>query len=309
MENADLRAWLLARARELGFARVGLASCEPFEGERSHLETWFREGRGELLPYLDPKGLLDPRSLFPAARTALVGFFPYARPEAVPGAAPGSLRVSRYLWGADYHALMKARFQRLLEGAQEHCPGLEGRICVDTAPILERQMAVRAGLGWQGRHTLLIAGKGGSWGFLGVLLLDLELEPDPPFAASRCGSCSACLEACPTGALAPGLLDPRRCLSTYTLESEAEPPSEVLAAMPGARWVAGCDRCQEVCPWNREPIWGDSALWGGPSPLHTLSAEELPRNTSQWKKVTRRTGLRRVRHRHWLTNLARVLGK
>ncbi|WP_005037282.1 tRNA epoxyqueuosine(34) reductase QueG [Holophaga foetida] len=308
MQNADLRAWLLARAQELGFAKVGLASCESFEGERSHLDTWFGEGRGELLPYLDPRALLDPRSLMPTARTALVGFFPYARPDAVPGAAPGSLRVSRYLWGGDYHALMKARFQRLLEGAQERLPGIDGRICVDTAPILERQLAVRAGLGWQGKHTLLIAGKGGSWGFLGVLLLGVELEPDTPFPGSRCGSCTACLDACPTGALSPCLLEPRRCLSTYTLESEAEPPPEVLAAMPEAKWVAGCDRCQEVCPWNREPLWGDPELWGGPSPLHTLGAEDLPRNTSQWKKVTRRTGLRRVRHRHWLATLARVLG-
>jgi len=216
--------------------------------------------------------------------------------------------VSRYLWGQDYHALLKARLQRLLEGAQEQCPGLQGRICVDTAPILERQLAVRAGLGWQGKHTLLIAGRGGSWGFLAVLLLDMELPTDAPFPASRCGSCTACLEACPARALAPYAVEPRRCLSTFTLESEAEPPAEVLAAMPEAKWVAGCDRCQEVCPWNREPLWGDPALWGGPSPLHTSSAEELPRNTSQWKKVTRRTGLRRVRHRHWLVNLGRVMG-
>nr|WP_320130935.1 tRNA epoxyqueuosine(34) reductase QueG [uncultured Holophaga sp.] len=309
MDGTGLREWLLARVQALGFARAGLAACDPFESEVAHLEQWFGEGRAELLPYLDPVGLLDPRSLMPGAKTALVGFFPYARPDAIPGEVPGSVKVSRYLWGGDYHAILKARFQRLLEEAQALQPGLEGRICVDTAPVLERQLAVRAGLGWQGRHTLLIAGKGGSWGFLGVLLLNVELPLDEPFQGHHCGTCHACLDACPTGALEPFLLEPRRCLSTYTLESEAEPPPEVLAAMPGARWVAGCDRCQEVCPWNRSPLWGDPSLWGGETMLHRTHEKELPRNTSQWKKATRRTGLRRVRHRHWLATLSRVLAK
>jgi epoxyqueuosine reductase len=180
-----------------------------------------------------------------------VGFFPYARPEAIPGAAPRSLKLSRYLWGTDYHIILKGRLSRLLRAAQTRVPGLEGRVCVDTAPLLERQIAARAGLGWQGKHTLLIAGKDGSWGFLGVLLLDAELPPDPPFENDHCGSCTACLDVCPTSALEPFRLDPNRCMTSYTVETEGEPPADVAAAIATTGWAAGCDLCQEVCPWNR----------------------------------------------------------
>lgn len=302
------KAWLQAETLSLGFARAGFAPCGPFEAEEDRLQTWFKEGRGSLLPYLDPATLLDPRALWPQAQTALVGFFPYARPEAVPGAAPDSLKLSRYLWGPDYHMILKPRLARLLEAAQSRWPGLEGRVCVDTAPLLERQLAARAGLGWQGKHTLLITGKDGSWGFLGVLLLSVELPSDEPFTTEQCGSCTACLEACPSGALTPFLLDPARCLTTYTIETETAPPPEIVTALADSRWAAGCDACQEVCPWNRAPVWGDPALWGGPSPLHTRAAAELPRGAAQWRKLTRRTALRRVRDRHWRATLTRILG-
>jgi len=307
LAEEGFREWLRGEALAQGFSAVGFASCEPFDPERGRLADWFAGGRGALLPYLDPGALLDPRQLLPGARTALVGFFPYARPEANPGAAPGSVKVSRYLWGTDYHILMKPRLARLLAAARKRNPELQGRVCVDTAPLLERQLAVRAGLGWQGKHTLLIAGKDGSWGFLGVLLLDAALPPDPPFATEHCGTCTACLEACPGGALEPFLLDPARCLTTYTVETEAEPPPAVAAALAESGWAAGCDACQEACPWNRAPVWGDPALWGGPSPLHQAPAASLRVNGSQWKKLTRRTALRRVRHRHWLRNLGRTL--
>lgn len=309
LAEEGFREWLRGEALAKGFSAVGFASCEPFDQERAHLADWFAAGRGTLLPYLDAEALLDPGRLMPGARTALVGFFPYARPEANPGAAPGSLKASRYLWGTDYHILMKPRLARLLAAAQARVPNLHGRVCVDTAPLLERQLAVRAGLGWQGKHTLLIAGKDGSWGFLGVLLLDLELPPDAPVTTEHCGTCVACLEACPGGALEPFLMDPARCLTTYTVETEAEPPPVAAAALAESRWAAGCDACQEACPWNRAPVWGDPALWGGPSRLHQAPAQDLRVNGSKWKKLTRRTALRRVRHRHWLRTLDRILGR
>lgn len=302
------KAWLRSEAQEAGFSAVGFATCEPFTGEEPRLQTWFQEGRGALLPYLDPATLLDPRALWPQARTALVGFFPYARPDAIPGEAPGSLKLSRYLWGPDYHMILKPRLARLMEAAQAQWPGLEGRVCVDTAPLLERQLAARAGLGWQGKHTLLILGKAGSWGFLGVLLLSVGLPPDAPTLTEFCGSCTACLEACPSSALESFRLDPALCLTTYSIETEAEPPPVVAAALASSRWAAGCDACQEACPWNRAPVWGDPTLWGGPSPLHTLPAEDLPRGAAQWRKRIRRTALRRVRDRHWRATLARILG-
>jgi len=309
VDGPVLKSWLRAEAVALGFARVGFASCEPFEAERPHLAAWFAEGGGALLPYLDPETLADPAKVMPTAKTALVGFFPYARPEAIPGAVPGSLKLSRYLWGTDYHITLKGRLSRLLRAAQEKRPELEGRVCVDTAPLLERQLAARAGLGWQGKHTLLIAGKDGSWGFLGVLLLDAELDPDEPFVSEHCGGCTACLDACPTSALTPFRLDPNRCMTTYTIETETEPPPAVAAAIAATGWVAGCDLCQEVCPWNKAPVWGDAALWGQPNRLHGEPAEALLLGAAQWRVRTRRTALRRVRDRHWRRNVGFVLGK
>ncbi|HTL98596.1 MAG TPA: tRNA epoxyqueuosine(34) reductase QueG [Holophagaceae bacterium] len=308
MEIAALKEWLRAEALASGFGRVGFASCEPFEADAARLEAWFAQGGARHLPYLDPETMLDPRKLWPQARTALVGFFPYARPEAVPGLAPGSLKLSRYLWGPDYHMLLKPRLARLLAKAQERLPGLAGRVCVDTAPLLEREMAARAGLGWQGKHTLLITGKGGSYGFLGVLLLSEELEPDAPFRTEHCGTCTRCLEACPSAALSPFRLDPNRCLTTWTIETEAEPPEDIAAALRDSRWAAGCDACQEVCPWNAAPLWGDPALWGRPDRLHEQPAESLRLGSAQWRVRTRRTALRRVRQQHWRRTVALILG-
>jgi epoxyqueuosine reductase len=307
----SFKQWLAREAMAQGFARVGFASCEPFHAERARLEAWFAQEGAALLPYLRPEALLDPARVMPGAATAMVGFFPYARPEAVPGAAPDSLRLSRYLWGPDYHRILKPRLKALLAKAQELEPGLRGRVCVDTAPLMERQLAVRAGLGWQGKHTLLITpwqgGRGGSWGFLGVLLLDRALPPDRP-GAEHCGHCTRCLSACPTGALAPFRLDPGLCLTTYTVETEAGPPAPVLRALALSGWAAGCDICQEVCPWNRAPLWGDPALWGGTSPLHTQPAPQAAMGVGRWQSLTRGTALRRVRHRHWLATVLRIRG-
>ncbi len=308
MDDLAFKEWLRAEALPLGFARVGFASCEPFESERERLRSWFSAGRDAHLPYLDAETLVDPQRVMEGARTALVGFFPYARPDAIPGALPGSLKLSRYLWGTDYHILLKPRLQKLLTKAQEQRPGLKGRVCVDTAPLLERQMAVRAGLGWQGKHTLLIMGKEGSWGFLAVLLLNAKLPPDESFATEHCGSCTACIDACPSQAISPFQLDPNRCMTTYTIETEAEPPPKVAAAIAQSGWAAGCDICQEVCPWNASPIFGDASLWGQPNRLHGEPAADLRLGPSQWRSRTRRTALRRVRNRHWRRTVDLILG-
>ncbi len=308
MDDLAFKDWLRAEALGLGFARVGFTSCEPFATEQEHLRAWFAAGRGAHLPYLEATELADPQRVMAGAQTALVGFFPYARPDAIPGSTPGSLKLSRYLWGTDYHILLKPRLQKLLAKAQEQRPGVRGRVCVDTAPLMERRLAVRAGLGWQGKHTLLIMGKEGSWGFLAVLLLDAALPPDAPFTAEHCGSCTACIDACPSQAISPFQLDPNRCLTTYTIETEAEPPPEVAAAITQSGWAAGCDICQEVCPWNAKPIFGDAGLWGHPNRLHRELASSLWLNPSQWRSRTRRTALRRVRHRHWRRNVELILG-
>jgi epoxyqueuosine reductase len=300
--GAGAKELVRGHAISLGFSKAGFAACGPFDEERGHLDEWFSGGSAGPLGYLSPEMASGHMRAFPEAVTAMVAFFPYARPGSVPGAAPGSLRLSRYLWGPDYHRVIRKRLLELLGRVQCLFPSASGLACVDTAPIMERCLAVRAGLGWRGKNTLLIASGQGSWGFLGVLLLSVELEPDPPFAGDRCGTCSRCIDVCPTGALSPFRLDCSRCLSTWNIEREG-PPGDVAGAISRTGWVAGCDICQEVCPWNRRPAWGDPGLWGGASPLHTGTAAGLRMAPGQWKRATAGTALARVRHRHWNATL------
>jgi len=309
IDSTEIKAQIKKFIYSQGFSKTGFALCEPFVEEEEHLTKWFSDGFAGPLDYLSQKNILNPRHVLPEAKTAIVAFFPYARPDAIPGSALGSLKLSRYLWGHDYHKILKSRLFRLLEFIQSIFPNASGRVCVDTAPIMERKLAVRAGLGWQGKNTLLIAGKQGSWGFLGVLLLDVEFEPDRPFEGNRCGICSKCLDSCPTNALEPFRLDCGRCLTTWNIERELNTPKFVSDAISKTGWVAGCDICQEVCPWNRTPSWGNPELWGDSSCLHTWPSDNLYVTQTQWKKITNGTALRRIRFRHWMSNLDTALGK
>lgn len=295
-------------AYSLGFTKVGFTLCKPHVEERERVSAWFSEEQAGPLNYLSVEKILDPCNALPCAKTAAVVFFPYARPNAIPGQVAGSLKLSRYLWGPDYHTIIKSRLFHLLEYIKTVVPKAIGRVCVDTSPIMERKLASLAGLGWQGKNTLLIAGKQGSWGFLGVLLLDFEIEPDPPFEGDRCGTCSRCIDSCPTNALKPFRLDCRRCLTTWNVERCDKPGESISQAIADTGWIAGCDICQEVCPWNSSPGWGDPEIWGRSPYLHTKPAKELRVTSSQWKKITSGTALRRISFRHWMSNLEQAMG-
>ena len=218
------KAWLRSEALAAGFALAGFAPCDPFPGG------------GRPAPGLVPGGARHPAALLgpghpPGPPVPLApgpdrpcGLLPLRPARRGSRGRPWQPQAEPLPLGSGLPHDPQAPPTRLLEAAQVRWPGLEGRVCVDTAPLLERQLAARAGLGWQGKHTLLIAGKDGSWGFLGVLLLSVELPPDEPMPTEHCGTCTACLEACPSGALEPFRLDPARCLTTYTIETEAEPP-------------------------------------------------------------------------------------
>jgi epoxyqueuosine reductase len=195
-----------------------------------------------------------PRSILPAVRSVVMVGMNYAPGGGKETPAPSNssrARIARYAQGADYHVVLRAKLRQLGEWLREQRPGCWGRGVVDTAPLLERDFARRAGLGWFGRNAMLLNKRLGSWFVLGGLLVDVELMPSKPFTAHHCGTCTACLDACPTQAfVAPYVLDSRRCISYLTIELHRDIPEPMRGAV--GDWLFGCDVCQEVCPWNRK---------------------------------------------------------
>jgi epoxyqueuosine reductase len=254
MESARrLSAEIRERARSLGFEKVGIVRAEPLAEEAAHLSEWLARGLHGEMAWMGraPERRTDPRELLPGARSVVAVAMNYYTPHQH-AAGPGTGKISRYAWGDDYHDVLGERLRALLSWVREQHPGVEGRVCVDAQPAMDKAWAVRAGLGWLGKHTNLITREYGSWVFLGELLLDLELEYDGARVADHCGTCTLCIDECPTGAIvAPYVVDSNRCLSHATIElrAPAEIPPDVAAHSDG--WLYGCDVCQDVCPWNR----------------------------------------------------------
>jgi len=284
----QIRGW----AKELGFSAVGITSAAD-SGHIDRYRGWIASGRHGSMDYLSrPESIARrerPGELHGVtARTVIVVGHPYAGddPAGVPE-DPSVGVIARYARGRDYHNVLRKRLHRLLSRIESEArsqglaPTVTGAVHVDAGPVLERELAGRAGLGWFGRNTMLIDPRRGSYLLLGTLMLDLELPPDAPFTEDRCGSCSACIPACPTGALegrneagAP-VLDARKCISYWTIETDASIPVPIREAM-GNR-IFGCDICQEVCPWNRfaDPV-GDPAYAARGPGLPPEGVEVLP---------------------------------
>ncbi len=251
-------------AQDLGFVSCGVSKATFLEEEAPRLEQWLLQGNhgqmGYLANHFDKR--LDPCLLVPGAKTVIsLAFNYYPENDQI---SNGKLKIARYAYGEDYHHVLKEKVRQLVEELEKIYGTFEGRIFVDSAPVMERQWAQKSGLGWQGKNTLLLSKNVGSYFFLAEIIGNWAIEPDGP-TTDHCGTCTRCIDACPTQALSPYHLDASKCISYLTIELKDQIPAEFDGKSEG--WIFGCDICQEVCPWNRfskphaEPKFNAQSSW------------------------------------------------
>lgn len=240
------------KAIAIGFSDVGIVAATALDPEGERLQKWLADGFHGKMAWLErePEKRSDPRILVPGARSVIVLTLNYYTEHKHPTDQTLG-KISRYAWGDDYHDVMREKLLELLDWIKAEIPNADGKACVDTAPMMDKAWAVRAGLGWMGKHSNLITKEYGSWLFIGEIILNIDLEYDTDLVADHCGTCTACIDACPTDAIVqPYVVDSRNCISYATIELRDEVlPAEIEKNLEG--WFYGCDICQDVCPWNR----------------------------------------------------------
>src|SRR5215212_9895891 len=319
--QAEVKQVIKAKARQLGFILAGVTTPEQ-SSHYSTFENWLAEGYHGTMDYLAKERSrtcrATPREILPECKSILALATPYS--PSLHGRSEEMGKVASYAWGDDYHDVLVARMKELVQFIEEQVgEPVKSRSYTDTGPILERDLAQRAGIGWIGKNTCLINPKEGSYFLLSEIFLDLALEPDLPFVTDHCGTCTRCIEACPTDCILPNrTIDATRCISYLTIELKADIPSELREKIGG--WVFGCDVCQMVCPWNRFAGEGDPAFGGDPellahqapvsASLRTLPSlrEELTITTQEFNQRFKRSPIKRAKRRGYLRNVAVALG-
>ena len=310
----DIKETIKDKARQLGFSLAGVTIPEP-PPHYSTFENWLAQGHHGTMDYLASERSrvrrANPREIIPECKSILVLATAYSSPSGrgmSEGQGEGDITgtIASYARGADYHDVLPARMKALVQFIEEQVGGpVKNRYYTDTGPILERDLAQRAGIGWIGKNTCLINPKQGSYFFISEILLDLELEPDPPFITDHCGTCTRCIEACPTDCILPNrTLDATRCISYLTIELKEDIPVELRDKM--GSWVFGCDICQMVCPWNRFAPAGDP-VFEMTTPPHTLT-EELSLTPQDFNQRFKLSPVKRTKRRGYLRNVAIALG-
>ena len=302
---------ILGRSEALGLELVGFAAAEPAP-EAAYLRPWIEAGHAGEMAFMsrDPEKREDLRKLAPWARSVIAVAINYHTdfPYSTDPRPSEQGWISRYAWAGDYHEAFRSMVEQLADAVREIGPtGTETKVCVDTAPVMDRVCARQAGLGWFGKNTLLISRTRGSYLFLGEILTSLELEPSAR-GADYCGNCTACLDACPTGALvAPHVLDSRRCIAYLTIEHRGAIPAELRDRM-GTN-VFGCDICQDVCPWNRRAVRsGREEHQPRAGSVAPRLRELLEMSADQYRERFRRSPVKRAKYVGLLRNAAVAAG-
>jgi epoxyqueuosine reductase len=277
MNASERTRYIKEIARSYGFAYIGIAKARRLDEEESRLDAWLRQNMhgkmSYMTQYFDKR--LDPTLLVDGAKSVISLMYNYyTEKKQIDAQAP---KISIYAYGKDYHIVLKKKLKSMIKQIQQKIGSFEGRIFVDSAPVMERQWAREAGLGWLGKNTLLINKQSGSYFFLAEIICDLELEYDHPLTKDYCGTCTACIDACPTDAIQPYVVNASKCISYLTIELKDAIPAEFAGKMNN--WMFGCDICQQVCPWNRFSVPHQE-------PQFEPSEELLNMTASQWEEIT-----------------------
>ncbi|WP_285008081.1 tRNA epoxyqueuosine(34) reductase QueG [Pedobacter faecalis] len=296
-------ALIKEEAARLGFTQCGIARAEFLEEEAPRLEKWLTEGKqgkmGYMENYFDKR--LDPRLLVDDAKSVIsltLNYFPETTQT-----DPGAPKISKYAYGADYHHVIKDKLKQLLEFIRAEIGEVGGRAFVDSAPVLDRAWAKRAGVGWVGKSTNLISKKNGSFFFLAELIVDLPLSYDNAFDTDHCGTCTRCIDACPTEAIvSPYVVDAKKCISYLTIELKEEIPNEFQHKMDD--WMFGCDVCQDVCPWNRFSVPHQEPMFKPNENLLNMGRKEWTEITEEvFQSIFKNSAVKRTKFKGLTRNI------
>ena len=295
-------------AQELNFSLCGIAKAEELTDDARRLEQWLKQGRHGNMQYMERyfDMRINPSLLVPGAQsviTLLCNYFPAEKQQ------PGAPRISKYAYGKDYHEVIKAKLNEFLYRIQEEIGAVNGRGFIDSAPVLERAWATKSGMGWIGKNGNFITKQQGSFFFIATLIVDLALQPDDPFAKDYCGSCTRCIDACPTGAILPNKeVQGNKCISYYTIElKDMLIPADMKDKFQN--WMFGCDVCQDVCPWNRfSKPHNEAAFAPIPEILNLSTKEWQALSEESFRQIFKHSPLKRSKYSGIQRNVKFIAG-
>jgi len=306
--SADISITMLIKekARELGFDLCGVAPSRSLKEREAVLRNWCSDGMNAGMGYLsrDIEKRIDPEFLVPGARSLVVTGLSYYTDKQQ--REPGVPILSRYAFGEDYHDVIKRKLDKLYLFIKSIKPETSGRAFVDSAPLLEKAWAVEAGLGWQGRHSIVINKDLGSFFFIGTLILNIHLDYDDPVTEESCGNCRSCIDLCPTAAINENhTIDARKCIANLTIENRGPIPEDIIPKIGGR--VFGCDRCQEVCPWNKNPGHNLNPEFDLPAEIETMKKEDwITLSEEDFKRLFKGTVVERRKYEPFMRNVTDV---